>query len=253
MSKICALPSCGKEFEPPKFATSQKYCSPACTREAKKLRVKGGLNPDDDSGSEQPELFTQPKPTPSAAKKTESPSSNSISLGAILHDLPPAARFIIMEQEKQNTRLTVELKEEKEARKKDAELIAKQDKELNEIKQDNKLNGLIAENKGPDFLEGLLNNEHMGPVIAGLAQKLVDAIPAPGSILPAANLTGAQEVPENLRTQAAQIVDWFAKQEPEVQQVFFALVSDMAGKEPGELKLKMGYIKNMLRYDTNFN
>lgn len=236
----CNLPSCNNEFEQRK---GKQYCSGTCRSKASIIKSAG-------LGG-----FTTP-PAPKPDKEDE-PVRKPITVadGSMLTQLPIHAQFIIKQLEKETARWEAEYKEERQARKKLKDENKDLRNQLAEIKTEQKINGIEAEYKKPTGLDGFAESQlgqqllpHIGPALGKLADRFVESIPmemAAGGALPqVAGISGA------INEQLTQISNWFATQGPDVQEVFYALVNEMAGLKPDEAKIKMKYIKNLLRYGT---
>jgi hypothetical protein len=222
----CALPTCGKEFEGRK---GKSYCSNTCRSKASIIRTSGL------SGTGQVPMFAEKeKETTATARK---PTHINVS-----HGVSAIEAQLLM---KEVDRWEDAYKQERTRRKKREEELEKLKNELVELKTDQKIKTIEAENKKPSGLDGILESplgQYIGPALGKLAERLVDAVP-----MGAAQLTGADASGNEALTQ---IANWFLAQAPDVQETFYHMVNEFAGKSPDELKIKMGYIKNLLNYGT---
>lgn len=227
----CNLPSCQHEFEPRK---GKIYCSNTCRSKASIIKNAGLGNL-----------------VPAQKEKENEPTRKPMQVDSpVLSQLPVHAQFIIDQLKKETQRWETDFKEEREARKKLKEENRDLRNQLAEMKTEQKIKAIEEEHKKPGALEGILDSplgQHLGPALGKLAERFVDAIPMNAG---AATLTQVAGVSGEQNEQVTQISNWYIAQPAEVQEVFYKLVNDMAGKQPDELKIKMKYIKNLLNYGT---
>ncbi|WKZ60799.1 MAG: hypothetical protein QY309_04795 [Cyclobacteriaceae bacterium] len=212
MSK-CALPTCGKEFEPLK--PNQEHCSPWCRRQhniAKKLTAtqpdKPGL---------QGNLFkkTDDEKPVMKRERISMPSGMDIQ-----------TQYVFNMLNKDVDRWESEAKEQSKRAEKYKEEAEKLRNQLAEIKTEEKIKEIERQHEKPSGLSGLLehakglfDNPHTGPVIADILRGIF----TPGGIMP----MQAQQLGGDEETNAVimELLQWFAHQDKPVQLSFATLIT----------------------------
>lgn len=252
IQKTCE--ECGNDFVTDQFHPYKRFCSTRCQRiNAGKKKRLGAVTPPPTPGlfpNSEPE-FVEPapikpvsKPAPQRTPFIEEPIKRADKISPPNLDLQTQYIFNLLNKEvdrmealaNEHKAKAIKLKEENDKLRDDLATL-KTEQKIQQVKSEHKkpsgLQGFTSS------LQGILDNQYLGPVIAQMAGKLLGGVAGPVGELPGGTPEAQQA--------AMQIINWYGAQTPEVQENFGALISAIASQDAALLPATLARLVNILK------